>query len=133
MTEDFPTPVSPTRRIVYGAFVVLFDVWMIPCLRSTTLLENTIRTTTVSEGYYDLLDSKEVIVVIAIQCVLAWASKIVIRGEFDTEWTAQLVDIHDPDLCGKTHCSGLTSDAVDIEWVILYVRGTMDGLWDVVR
>ena len=37
--EDFPTPVSPTRRMVYDAFALVFDVLMIPCLRSSTLLE----------------------------------------------------------------------------------------------
>ena len=37
--EDFPTPVSPMRRMVYGAFASFFDVLMIPCLRLSTLLE----------------------------------------------------------------------------------------------
>src|SRR5882757_4036663 len=41
-TEDFPTPVSPTRRIVYGAFALFFDVLMIPFLRDSTSLENKI-------------------------------------------------------------------------------------------
>src|SRR5258706_8348130 len=43
-TEDFPTPVSPTRRIVIGAFAVFFDVLMIPYLRDSTSLESTVRT-----------------------------------------------------------------------------------------
>ena len=38
-TEDFPTPVSPIRRMVYDAFALVFDVLMIPCLRSSKLLE----------------------------------------------------------------------------------------------
>ena len=38
-TEDFPTPVSPTRRMVYGVFVLFFDVLIIPFLRDATLLE----------------------------------------------------------------------------------------------
>ena len=39
--EDFPTPVSPIRRMVYDddAFALVFDVLMIPCWRSSTLLE----------------------------------------------------------------------------------------------
>ena len=42
--EDFPTPVSPTRRLVYGAFALCFDVLMIPFLRDFTLLGNRVRT-----------------------------------------------------------------------------------------
>ena len=38
-TEDFPTPVSPTRRTVYGGVAVLFDVLMTPFLRDCTSLE----------------------------------------------------------------------------------------------
>ena len=38
-TEDFPTPVSPTRRIVYGAFALCFDVLIAPFLRDSTLVE----------------------------------------------------------------------------------------------
>ena len=41
-TKDFPTPVSPTRRIVYDACASFFDVLMIPFLRDSTSLENTI-------------------------------------------------------------------------------------------
>jgi hypothetical protein len=29
-TEDFLTPVSPTRRMTYGFFALFFDVLMIP-------------------------------------------------------------------------------------------------------
>jgi len=43
-TEDFPTPVSPTRRIVYGAFALFFDVLTIPLLRDSTSLDNRVRT-----------------------------------------------------------------------------------------
>ncbi len=38
-SEDFPTPVSPRRRMLYGAFVLLFNELMIPFLRDSTLLE----------------------------------------------------------------------------------------------
>ncbi len=43
-SEDFPTPVFPTRRIVYGLFALFFDTLMIPFLRDTTSLENTVLT-----------------------------------------------------------------------------------------
>ena len=37
--EDFPTPVSPARRMV-----MMFDVAMIPFLRDFTLLEELVKT-----------------------------------------------------------------------------------------
>ena len=40
-TEDLPTPVSPTRRMVYGAFGLSFDVLMVPFLRDSTSLGST--------------------------------------------------------------------------------------------
>jgi len=43
-TDDFPTPVSPTRRIVYGAFALFFDVLTIVLLRDSTSLDNRVRT-----------------------------------------------------------------------------------------
>jgi len=43
-TDDFPTPVSPTRRMVYGLFAPFFDVLMIPFLRDPTSVENTVIT-----------------------------------------------------------------------------------------
>jgi len=42
-TEDFPTPVSPTRRIVYGAFVLFLDMLITPFLRDSMSLEKAIR------------------------------------------------------------------------------------------
>jgi len=42
-SEDFPTPVSPTRMIVYDAFAGSVCVLMIPRLRDSTLLENKVR------------------------------------------------------------------------------------------
>ena len=39
-TEDFPTPVSPTRRMVCG---VSFDVLIVPFLRDSVSLRNTVR------------------------------------------------------------------------------------------
>ncbi len=41
-TEDFPTPVSPTSRMVYGLFALFLDILMIPFLRDSTSLENTV-------------------------------------------------------------------------------------------
>ena len=43
-TEDFPTPVSPTRRIVYGVLVLFLDILIKPFFRDSTSLEKTIRT-----------------------------------------------------------------------------------------
>jgi len=42
--EDFPTPVSPTRRMLYGAIALFFDVLIIPFLREFTSLGNRVRT-----------------------------------------------------------------------------------------
>ena len=36
---DFPTPVSPRRRMVYGAFALLAGMLMIPSLRDSMSLE----------------------------------------------------------------------------------------------
>ena len=43
-TEDFPTPVSPTRRMVYGVFALFLDVLIMPFLRDSMSLENTVKT-----------------------------------------------------------------------------------------
>ena len=43
-TEDFPTPVSPTRRMVYGVFALFLDVLMIPFLRDSMSLEIIVET-----------------------------------------------------------------------------------------
>ena len=43
-SEDFPVPVSPTRRMVYGPFSLFFDVLMIPFLRDSTSLGDIVRT-----------------------------------------------------------------------------------------
>ena len=60
-TKDFPTPVSPTRRIVYGLFALLLDVLTIPCLiESTSLKGNTIRTDA-SKGLLKSLENRDVI------------------------------------------------------------------------
>jgi hypothetical protein len=42
-TEDFPTPVSPTRRMVYGVFALFLDVLMVPFLRDSTSLEDNVK------------------------------------------------------------------------------------------
>jgi len=49
-TEDFPTPISPTTRIVYAAFVLFFDILMTPFLRDATSLEKSIRTIVVANA-----------------------------------------------------------------------------------
>ena len=38
-SDGFPTLVSPTIRMVYGAFVLFFRVLVIPCMRDSMLLE----------------------------------------------------------------------------------------------
>ena len=43
MNEVFPTPVPPTRRMVYDARL-FFDVLMTPFLRDSTSLKNTVTT-----------------------------------------------------------------------------------------
>jgi hypothetical protein len=42
-SEDFPVPVSPTRRRVYGLFSMFLDVLIIPSLRDSTSLKCTVR------------------------------------------------------------------------------------------
>jgi len=63
-TEDFPTPVSPTRRMVYGLSVLLLDVLMIPFLRDSTSLENTVKNDLSGMSLLTLLDSLGVILLI---------------------------------------------------------------------
>ena len=45
--EDFPVPVSPTRRMVYDAWL-FSDVLMTPFLRDSTSLKNTVRAYTLT-------------------------------------------------------------------------------------
>lgn len=59
-TEDFPTPISPTRRMVYSAFVSFFDVLIFPFLRDSTSLKNTVKTA-VLRIHCNQLDSRGVI------------------------------------------------------------------------
>jgi hypothetical protein len=33
MIEDLPTPIPPTRKMVYGAFALYFDILMTPTPR----------------------------------------------------------------------------------------------------
>ena len=71
-TEDFPTPVSPIRKMVYGAFVLFFDVLMIPCLRDSMSLGNRSAELLRRRCYYHchLLDST---LATAFPSVLTWA------------------------------------------------------------
>ena len=48
--KDFPTPMPPRRRMVYGSASPIFDVLMIPFLRHPTLLVNLVRTDAASCG-----------------------------------------------------------------------------------
>ena len=63
-TEVFPTPVSPIRTIVYGAFALFFDMVTIPLSRDSMLLLKTIRTT--PDMSCDLLDRRDVGLIIEV-------------------------------------------------------------------
>lgn len=86
-TEDFPTPISPTRRMVYGAFALFFNVLTIPCLRDSTSLEDIVRT----DAPKILLKSLNSRVGTGVRSGPAWASRNVDRfaeGDFFTGRTA---------------------------------------------
>ena len=76
-TEDFPTPVSPTRRMVYDAFVLFFDILITPFLRDSTSLEGRSELLC-CKCCRDLLDRLGVILVIIFKDLLGWASRIVV-------------------------------------------------------
>ena len=78
--EDFPTPVSPTRRMVYGVSALFFDVLMIPCLRSSALLEILLELIH-RRGRCNLLDSECVTLIIVFQGVLVCASQVMFRSD----------------------------------------------------
>ena len=75
-TEDFPTPVSPTRRIVYGAFALFFNVLMTPCLRDSMSLVDAVRDHNV-QMLRNILDHRSLVVALVIQGILAWSSGII--------------------------------------------------------
>ena len=77
--EDFPTPVSPIRRIVYGVFALFFDVLTIALLMDSTSLGNGVRTIALKIASC-LLDNRGATPVIHFQRVLAWVSRNVIVG-----------------------------------------------------
>src|SRR5258706_5476800 len=115
-TEDFPTPVSPTRRIVYGAFALFFDVLMIPFLRDSTSLENKIKhqyTNNVVETYLIvgvLYPSSRIRASSSSgRAIPAWSSRIVdrlIRKVSSMEEPFKLVVVRGSDFLGKTHTLG---------------------------
>src|SRR5258706_3941026 len=115
-TEDFPTPGSPTRRIVYGAFALFFDVLMIPFLRDSTSLENKIKdryTENVVETYLIvgvLYPSSEFRASSSsAQDIPVWSSRIVdglIRKVSSMEEPSKLVVVRGSDFLGKTHTLG---------------------------
>jgi len=69
MIEDFPTPVSPTRRMVYDLFA---DVLIIPFLRDSTSLEKMIRRIA-SKKRRRRCDLLERNFIFCIRTVLVWA------------------------------------------------------------
>ena len=70
---DFSESVSPTRRILYDAFALFFNVLTIQCLREFTSLGNTIRIGT-PKVLLKLLDDQAVT---EVKSGLSWASRIV--------------------------------------------------------
>ena len=77
-TEDFPTPISPIRRIVYGVFALFFDVLTIALLIDSTSLTNAVRTIALKIASR-LLDNRGATSVIDSQGVLGWVSRNVIE------------------------------------------------------
>ena len=85
-TEDLPTPVSPTSRIVQGAFVLFFDVSMIFFLRDSTSLENTVRPRCIK----DVVVTYLVVEVLSVSC----APTELLGGTSSLEGPLESVDIH---------------------------------------
>ena len=113
-SEDFPAPGSPTRRIVYAAFALFFNVLTIPCLREFTSLKNAIRMNT-PKVLLKLLDNQAVT---GSRSGVSWVGRIVgrVAGKlFVTGRTATgSVSIHNCEFGGKTRSLGSTSTTVHI-------------------
>ena len=105
--EVFPTPVSPTRRMVYGAFALFLGVLTIPCSRQFTPLRDTIRIST-PKVLLELLNTSSAV----------RASRIVgkvVGKDFGTgKFTTDSVIIHDSEFGGKTRGLGSISTALDM-------------------
>ena len=65
-TEDFPTPVSPIRRMVYGISGLFFDVLMIPFLRDSTSLQKYRYKWWIGDVAVNLLDSRDVVPIVGV-------------------------------------------------------------------
>ena len=120
-SEDFPTPVSPTRRMLYGAFVLLFDALMIPLLRDSTLLKPN-HYMTHQRYCRHSLDGQGVIFVIDCQVFLDWTSRTddhFGRGHLVTGWIGSGV-IRSSGFRGRTNGLGLTLTAVNISWKVVW-------------
>ena len=115
-SEDFPTPVPPTRRMVYDLF---FGVLTIPYLRNFASLVSTVRTDT-SKVLLKLLDSQAVT---GVGSKVAWADNIVGRfvgkGSATGRIASNSVVIHASEPCGRTHGLGSTSTVVSFAGVTL--------------
>jgi hypothetical protein len=124
-TEDFPTPVSPTIRMVYGAFALFFDILMTPLLRDSTSLANTVRTIALKTVTYLMVRAKP----------SSSASKVFSNapGNVYLEGTSllnrlpKLLAINGSGLHGKTHGLGMTRGIVDIVRMMIYLSDTTDG------
>ena len=103
--EDFPTPVSPTRRMVNGGFALSFEVLMIPCLRLSTLLEMP-SALMHRRGRCNLLGSGDVTLIIVSEGVPVWASRTMFGSDPVTTrgHRSESLAVHRP---GKTHGLGV--------------------------
>ena len=105
MIEDFPTPGSPTRRIVYGAFVLFFDVLMVPFLRDSTSLGNTVRIRLVKD---DDVTHLRIRVLSFSNAFLQWVGEMLLDGTLSMGGSSWSVVVGSSELRGKTHGFGAT-------------------------
>ena len=113
-SEDFPGPVPPTRRMVYDAFALFFNVLTIPCKRKFSSLGNTVRIDP-PKVLLKLLNNQTAT---GVRSGVSWASGIVGRvvgTHFVAGRTATgSVITHNHDFYRKTRSLGSTSPSVDI-------------------
>jgi len=93
--EDFPTPISPRRRMVYGVFMSL-AVLMIPLLRDTTSLRGTVSTEVLREN------------VVVTYLIVGMSSLSSSRAPSSLDGTPKSVVIRGSAFCENSHSLGLT-------------------------
>jgi len=127
--EDFPTPVSPTRRRVYGPFAPSFDVLMIPLLMESTLLANSVRTITLSRQltYLRARVSPSSSSSKAFSHGPSDASDVQLEGNSLLDRPPKLVAIRGSEFRGRTYGSGLTRETANIVRMMTQVTWRMSG------